>query len=277
MWRINAAMMIALIAILGLLFLWIFLIAPSFKRGRAKKWQGTAFAHRGLHGNGVPENSMAAFENAVCAGFGIELDVRLTRDGKLVVFHDDDLKRMTGDERMVEDVDFDALRNLALPDGSQIPTFAQVLQCVNGRVPLLVEIKNGRRNAELCERTMQHLRAYSGAYIVESFNPLILLWLRRNADDVIRGQLVSVKEDYMPAYPCAVAIMIASLGLNLLSRPDFVAYNVSEKSFAAPRIQRKLFKTPLAAWTVKDEDTYEKLISRGEMPIFEGFTPEKNR
>lgn len=265
--------MYAVIILVLLALIWIVLIAPSADRRRADKWRGTPFAHRGLHGGKISENSLAAFEAAAAAGFGIELDVRLTRDGRLIVFHDDDLKRMTGDERRVDAIDFNDLRMLRLPDGSQIPTFEEVLACVGGRVPLLVEIKNGKRNSELCDITMKHLRGYGGEYIVESFNPLVLRWLRKNTPEAVRGQLVTIRDEYMPAYPFIAAALIAGLALNALSRPDFVAYNVNEGRFWAPRIQRRLFKTPLAAWTVKDEKLYHELIRRGEMPIFEGFLP----
>ncbi|MBQ8507125.1 MAG: glycerophosphodiester phosphodiesterase [Clostridia bacterium] len=263
-----------LLIILVLLALALFLIAPS-TRGRANSWRGTSFAHRGLHSSAVSENSLRAFELACRAGTGIELDVQLSSDGQVVVFHDDTLKRMTGDTRRVDEATLADLRALSLPDVSQIPTFEEVLRLVNGRAPLLVELKNGRRNAELCRRTMQLLSAYNGPYIVESFNPLILLWFRKNAPQVIRGQLVSSIENYTPQFSIAVGFMLASLALNFLTRPDFIAYDANAAKFFTPRIIRALFQTPLAPWTITSPAAYAAALERREMPIFEGFTPEK--
>ncbi|MGN0803532.1 MAG: glycerophosphodiester phosphodiesterase family protein [Candidatus Faecivicinus sp.] len=267
--------MALIIIIVILLALAIFLLAPSPGRRRAEDWRGTMFAHRGLHGAGAAENTLEAFERACRAGFGIELDVQLSRDGAVVVFHDDALARMTGDARRVEQVDLAGLQALSLKGKGRIPTFEEVLKCVDGRVPLLVEIKNGRHNRRLCEETLRLLRGYRGRYLVESFNPLILRWLRKNAPEVVRGQLVGAPACYLGAhFGRAGAFLLSSLALNFLARPDFVAYDVAAAHFSAPRIQRALFHTPLAAWTVRDSDVLSRCLSQGEMAIFEAFVPE---
>lgn len=267
-------MMILLIIILILIALVLFILAPSQRRRRMEAWKGVAFAHRGLHGDGAPENTMTAFERACAAGFGIELDVQLTKDGELVVFHDDDLKRMTGDPRRVDEVELAELQSLALPCGERIPLFEGVLARINGRVPLLVELKNGRRNDELCEKTLALLNRYKGRYVMESFNPMIVRWFRLHAKGVLRGQLVSAMENYMPKFGKGVAWLLASLALNCIARPDFVAYDTNAK-FASPRIQRALFNTPMACWTVKNKERYDEAMKAGEMPIFEGFVPDQ--
>ena len=266
--------MSVLIAILIIAALLIFIFAPSKRRKKMAQWRGCAFAHRGLHGDGACENSLDAFERACEAGFGIELDVQLSRDGTIVVFHDDDLLRMTGDARRVDEVDFAELQSIPLPGDARIPSFAQVLECVRGRVPLLVELKNGKRNAELCAKTLEQLRAYDGRFIVESFNPLIVRWFRKNAKDIARGQLVSGMDNYMPQFGKGIAWLLASLALNFLARPDFVAYD-ADCDFAAPHIQRGVFRTPMACWTIKQAGRYEEAVEKGEMPIFEGFMPVK--
>lgn len=267
-------MWIVLLILLALILLMLFLIAPSATK-RAEAWRSTAFAHRGLYGDGAAENTLESFERARRLGVGIELDVQLTRDGVLVVFHDDDLKRMTGDPRRVDQVDWRELKEMPLTGGGSVPTFEAVLECVRGRVPLLVELKNGRRNRRLCEDVMALLRRYKGRFVVESFNPLILRWLRKNAPEVIRGQLVGAKASYLATMGWPGALALSTLSLNFLARPDFVAYDVSAKRFSAPRVQRALFHTTMAAWTVRDEATYRECLARGEMPIFEGFVPEK--
>ena len=267
-------MTVLLIIILVLLALVLFILAPSRRRRRMEAWKGVSFAHRGLHGEGAAENTMTAFERACEEGFGIELDVQLTKDGALVVFHDDDLKRMTGDPRRVDEVELAELQSLALPYGERIPLFEGVLARIDGRVPLLVELKNGKRNAELCEKTLALLKRYRGRYVIESFNPLIVRWFRMHAKGVLRGQLVSAMENYMPQFGKGIAWMLASLALNCIARPDFVAYDVDAK-FVSPRIQRALFNTPMACWTVKKRERYEEALKMREMPIFEGFVPEK--
>ena len=266
--------MTLLIVIFALAALYIFIFAPSRRRRKMAAWKGSVFAHRGLHGNGVCENTLRAFELACERGFGIELDVQLTKDGSLVVFHDDDLQRMMGDERRVDAVDYSELSAMRFADGSAAPLFEDVLALVDGRVPLLVELKNGKRNPELCRKTLEQLRAYKGKYIIESFNPLIVLWFRRHARDILRGQLVTDMQGYMPQFGKNIAWILASLGLNFLARPDFVAYDV-DADFPAPRIQRALFKTPMACWTVKTSERFKEARELDEMPIFEGFLPEK--
>jgi glycerophosphoryl diester phosphodiesterase len=263
-----------LILVLILIFALIaFLIAPSAKCRRAESWRGVPFAHRGLHNGERMENSFEAFEAACKHGFGIELDVQLTKDGQPIIFHDDTLLRMTGDSRRVDEVPLSELRALSLKGKGSIPTLEEALRCVRGRTPLLVEIKNGKRNAELCEKTMAQLRAYNGKYVVESFNPLILVWLKKYSPETIRGQLVNERISYLATTSPIIAFVLSRLLLNFLARPDFVAYNIEVKNFSAPKIQRAFFHTPLAAWTVRDEKTYRECIARGESPIFENFIP----
>ncbi len=265
-------MKVLILILLILAALGLFALAPSRRRRRMAAWRGTSFAHRGLHGEGAAENTMTAFERACTAGFGIELDVQLSRDGYVVVFHDEDLLRMTGDPRRVEELDLQELQSLALPFGERIPLFEGVLARINGRTPLLVELKNGKRNAELCEKTYGLLKRYSGRYMIESFNPLIVRWFRRHARGVLRGQLVSSMENYMPRFEKGAAWLLAGLGLNFVARPDFVAYDV-QANFISPRIQRALFNTPMACWTVRDQARFDRALETGEMPIFEGFLP----
>lgn len=260
--------------ILIIIVLYICLIMPS-RAGRAKPWKGTLFAHRGLHGDKIAENSREAFAAACVHGYGIELDVQLSKDGEVVVFHDDTLTRMTGDKRRVDQVAWAEMQTLSLDGKGSIPTFDEVLHLVNGRVPLLVEIKNGKRNSELCEKVRDKLRAYKGAFVVESFNPLILVWMRKNAPEFIRGQLVGPKKSYKGTVGAMAGFVLSGLLLNFYTRPDFIAYDMNAKGFIAPRIQRVLFRVPMAAWTVKDKGDCEACLRREEMPIFEGFRPQK--
>jgi len=154
--------------LLILLALYLFLIAPNLFHRKlcAKQLTSHAYAHRGLYDNarGVPENSLPAFERAVRAGYGIELDVRETRDHVLVVHHDETLERSCGDKRRVCDVPLAELQQLELfKTGEHIPTFDEVLSLVNGQVPLIVELKTDFYNHALPQAVHQRLSQYSGA------------------------------------------------------------------------------------------------------------------
>ena len=251
-----------------------FLTHPSLNRKKVLRWQGQQFAHRGLHDpeKGIVENTLQAFEAACKAGYGMELDLQFSKDMQVVVFHDDDLLRLAGDPRKVWDVSLEELQSLPLAgrDDARIPTFRDVLKTVNGRTPLLIELKNGPHNRQLCEALMEHLEGYPGEYLVESFNPLIVFWFRRHAPHLTRGQLVDSMPSYRPAVNGVAAFFMAGLLGNCLSRPDFVAYNANAPRFLCPHFQRFLFRTPMAAWTVRDPALAALVQKRSEMNIFEG-------
>ena len=210
----------------------IILSAP----GRAKKAQKSAingrnFAHRGLHSEdkSVPENSMSAFREASQAGYGIELDVQLSADGEVVVFHDDTLDRVCGVECRVDELECAELKKLELCGSEErIPLLGEVLELVDGSVPLIVELKNGKRNKELCEKTYALLSNYRGEYCVESFNPLILGWFRKNAKEVLRGQLATTFADY-EGIKKGTALLLSRCLLNVISRPHFIAYRIGPR------------------------------------------------
>ena len=256
------------------LALLIFMTHPGLNRRRMRRWQGVRLAHRGLHDldKGIVENTLQAFEAACEAGYGMELDIQFTGDGQVVVFHDDDLLRLTGDPRKIWDVPLSELRAMPLAgrEDARIPTFKEVLATVNGRTPLLIELKNGPHNRQLCEALMEHMKDYPGEYMVESFNPLIVHWFRRHAPQLVRGQLVDNMASYRPAANSVAAFFMAGLLGNCLARPDFVAYNINALRFFSPHFQRFLFRTPMAAWTVRDPDAARLVQRRGEISIFEG-------
>ena len=176
-----------------------FLIAPGRRdEGLTAPFYGRNFAHRGLHkmDRSVPENSIPAFDAAARIGYGVELDVRLSADGEVVVFHDDDLKRICGVDARVDELSWDELSTLKLcGTPNHIPLFSEVLAVIDGRCPIIVELKRGRRHAELCRKTYELLRSYKGRYCVESFDPRIVFWFRRRAPEVLRGHLLMGKTE----------------------------------------------------------------------------------
>lgn len=210
-----------------------FLVAP----GRATRAQKAPFlcrnyAHRGLHteDGSVPENSLPAFRAAAEAGYAVEMDVHLTADDRLVVFHDDTLERMCGVQGVIDDFTLAELRALRLGKTEcVIPTFAEALEALGGRVPLLLEVKRGHDNRRLCALTLEALRTYTGPYCVESFDPTIVAWFRRNAPDILRGQLSQPPKEYGTALSKPAAAIVGNVLTNVIARPQFIAYKIGPK------------------------------------------------
>ena len=157
-----------------------FLIAPGRRDEKlTAPFYGRNFAHRGLHkmDRSVPENSIPAFDAAARIGYGVELDVRLSADGEVVVFHDDDLKRICGVDSRVDELSWAELSRLNLcGTPNRIPLLSEVLAVIDGRCPIIVELKRSRRHAELCRKTYDILSQYHGRWCVESFDPRIVFW-----------------------------------------------------------------------------------------------------
>ncbi len=248
---------IAALAALGLFLLWLFLAAPGRKRPETVELARVHYAHRGLHdaAAGVPENSLAAFARAIERGCGIELDVQLSSDGIPIVFHDATLDRVCGRAGRVCELTAAELTAIPLGGSEQrIPTLAEVLDLVGGRVPLLVEIKYYRVPRTVAARAAALLDAYRGAYLIESFHPLAVAWFRRHRPSVVRGQL---SMDYLKKkpdrrrrpYDLALHLFLT----NFLSRPDFIAYDLHDRSTLALRVLTKIFQPTLFGWTAKNE------------------------
>jgi glycerophosphoryl diester phosphodiesterase len=183
----------------------------------------SGFAHRGLHGPGVPENSLAAVGAAIDAGAGIECDVRLSADGKVVVFHDHDLRRLCASALAVEATSAAALVKQQLFDsGEHIPLLSELLERVAGRVPILVELKCRGGNApQLARAVVDELKAYGGAAGVMSFEPAVGKWLARNAPAVRRGLVISRNASAFDRWRClgASSAQFLAVDCGVLSRP----------------------------------------------------------
>ncbi len=257
----------------------VYLLVLVRPRGRRPQDESLLcdYAHRGLHGDGIPENSLAAFERACEAGVGIELDVQLSRDGTVMVFHDYTLVRMTGRNERLCELDAAELTSLCLADSDQtIPTFEQVLSLVAGRVPLLVELKGEDLNTALCEKVAAQLAAYPGAYCVESFNPLLLRGIRRHLPQVYAGLLyTNVCRDKKKH--TAVHMALTAMALNCVARPNFIAFNQIDRNALPVKIATGLYHAPKFAWTVRSEDEATTARKQGERIIFENISVTKNR
>ena len=263
-----------------LTFLYLFLIMPRIL-GKPKKCPHMVefYAHRGLHDNDalVPENSMPAFRRAVEAGYGIELDVQLTKDGIPVVFHDFTLERMCGVSGKIADSTYEELQRLSLLQTKEkIPTLKEVLALVAGQVPLIVELKIEWMDLSLCPVVQKILTGYKGIYCIESFNPLALLWYRRYHKEVMRGQL-STNFRLDGNYKNIFYFFLTHLLTNFATSPDFIAYNCQFKKEPGRRICRKLYKNMSVAWTVKSQKQLESLEKDFDLFIFDSFIPKDTK
>ncbi|MBR1864519.1 MAG: glycerophosphodiester phosphodiesterase [Ruminococcus sp.] len=234
---------------------------------------GKYIAHRGLHGPDCPENSMCAFEQAVLAGLPIELDVRLTRDGKVAVFHDADLMRMCGVEGKISDFSYVQLTPFRLKGtGEGIPLFKDVLKQVNGRVPLLVEIKNCSFPM-LEKRTARLLDCYKGEYAVQSFDPFAMLWFRLFRPETVRGLLISTHPGGRFGEYIARLITSRPWFWRLVVKPDFISVDRRTLSPSIIKAARKS-GADLFVWTVRTPGQ-EQLVSDPAVRhlIFEDYRP----
>lgn len=209
----------------------LFLLAPGTSSRRQREpFMGTNVAHRGLHSRdkSVPENSLEAFRLAAEAGYGIELDVQFSKDKQVVVFHDDTLDRVCGVHARVDELTYDELKELRLCGSDQIiPLFTEVLGVIRGRSPIICELKNGRNNRELCEKTYEIISGYRGDICVESFNPMIVAWFRFHAKDLLRGQLAQPTRFYdAETMSAPLAYALGHTLFNCLARPQFIAYRI---------------------------------------------------
>lgn len=231
-------------------------------------------AHRGLHdiGAGVPENSRAAFRAAIAGGYAIECDVRLTADGVPIVFHDGDLKRLTGTEGRADAMPAAALTKLKLLGTAETPPlFAEFLELANGKVPLLIEVKNygDEPAAPLCGAVWTELKGYAGDYAVQSFAPDVVAWFRDHAPHVPRGQIATDPAELKSLDEAGRKAVAAKLEAGH-GAPDFIAYDV--KLLPAPLTERaRAAGKPVLTWTVRTEDQRSRAASHADNIIFEGF------
>ena len=262
----------ALIILAVLILLFICMVAPRMiNRADRKPFMNRHYAHRGLFNNDseAPENSLAAFKKAVDAGYGIELDVQLSKDNKLVVFHDATLKRMCGVDGKVWDYTLEELKGFRLLNSDeQIPTFDEFLEVVDGKVPFILEFKLDRAQTVVCQLANERLKTYNGIYCIESFHPLALLWYRKNRPDVLRGQLC--EEFYRnDNYKGKLLYMILPfMPFNFLTRPDFIAYNHAHASNISRRICKALGGLSVA-YTIKSNQEHEVAKDKFDLFIFD--------
>ncbi len=257
-----------------IIILWFVLHPGRMPYKYFKHIDGVNHAHRGLHNKEmtIAENSLASFEAAVNAGYGIELDIQLSKDGQIVVFHDDTLNRVCGIDGNVCDFEANELQEMKLLNTEQtIPLFTQVLELVQGKVNLIVELKTGQTNDELCAKTYEILKKYKGPFCVQSFNPHIVAWFRKNAPEFVRGQLTNNPASFKPG-KWIQRMLLGCVLTNFLSRPHYIAHGMMKKTLFVKLAE--LMGAVRICWTVRDTDNIEKRQHENEALIFEFYTPK---
>lgn len=256
---------------------YVFCLMPNTGRQKQMKpFEETYIAHRGLfHHSSPPENSLTAFRRAVEAGYGIELDVQLTADRKLVVFHDESLNRMCGVDRRLTECTYQELQSFSLGDSQEkIPLLQNVLTIVAGKVPLIIEIKAAGDCVKTARCLAKIMKNYQGLYCIESFHPLAVAWYKKNVPDVLRGQLSTNywkngrKECFL------VKLVMTNLLLNFYAKPDFIAYHHKYAQQFSYRLCRRLFQVENAAWTIRSQSELEEARNVFQIFIFDSFLPQ---
>ncbi|MFA9446272.1 glycerophosphodiester phosphodiesterase family protein [Egicoccus sp. AB-alg6-2] len=236
----------------------------------------TPLAHRGLHGDGIPENSCASFRAAAESGYGVELDVMLARDGTPVVVHDQVLRRVTGSDRRVADLDVESLQQLPLltADGETsdevVPTLAQALQALDGH-PAMVEIKSHRLRAGRLEAAVAAvLDEHDGPHCIASFNPATVRWFRRRRPGTVR--VLTATPDADPRLPAVVRRRLAELRDAPALSPHAISYDLVGLPNPATDAWRDAGGT-LVTWTVRTEADLARAREVADNPIFERVRP----
>ena len=267
--------LLTLLIVLAVLF--TVLIAPrTIGAASLDHMEGYHYAPRGYHdGNvAVPENSLASFQAAIDAGYGIELDVQLSSDKIPMVFHDADLQRGCGVEGKIWDYTCQELQAMQLFGTEEtIPTLAQALELIGGQVPILVEYKMDKVDTDVCAYSHELLENYDGPSAVQSFHPFALFWYRQNAKDVPRGILAKnfIRDKQEKGKdPSIVDFLTTNLMLNVVGYPDFIAYDWQDADYFALKLCR-LMGAPTSTWTLKDPAHYEQVQGQFDLYTFEGF------
>ena len=231
-------------------------------------------AHRGLHDPKNPENSLEAFKRAIDFSYPIELDVHLVKDKGIVVFHDHNLKRMTGHDVLVKDLSLSELKEYKLLNtSSHIPSLKEVLDFVDGRVPLLIEIKKQGQVKDTIMILLDLLKDYKGDFALQSFYPNYLYYLKRLAPKIKRGQLATC--NFPESTLFLQKIISKNMLLNFLIKPDFVTYDytcIPQKKLS--NFRKK--KGPIIAYTITSPDIEKVTRAHVDNIIFEHYIPKED-
>lgn len=227
-------------------------------------------AHRGYHNikKGIPENSILAFEEAIKKEFIIELDVHMLIDGNVVVFHDDNLYRLTGVDKQIKDMDYNTILKLNLQETEQkIPLLNEVLELIDGRVPVIIELKYDVKCGLLEEKVAKILENYKGEYAVKSFNPFSVYYFKKKYPEIVRGQLISdFKNQKMMK---SKKLFLKSMIFNKITKPDFISCNI--KILRTKKIINTRKNKLILGWTARSKDELNEAKKYCDNVIFENI------
>ena len=221
---------------------------------RLKFLKQNMIAHRGMHNKDakIPENSLLAFKKAIENNYLIELDVHILKDGNVVVFHDDNLERMTGVNKNINEVTYDEIKTLKLQDTDEyIPLFQDVLKFIDGKVPLIIELKQNEKVGKLEQETVKLLKDYNGDFAIKSFNYKSIIWLKKNAPDIIRGQLVKYRRVKL-----LNKVFLRNMIFNKISKPDFLSCDI--RIMPNNKIEKIRKNKLILGWTIRSKEELEE-------------------
>ena len=194
-------------------------------------------AHRGLHNSEIPENTLPAFYKCVDKKYIIELDIHILTDNSIVVFHDHNLKKLTGVNKVVETLSYPQLSKIKIDKKYTIPTLKQVMHIVDGKVPLLIEVKDMNNNSKFEEELVKILDNYKGKFAIQSMNPYVIDWFYKNRKDYIIGLIVFNDLNY-------------KLVKKYVKKIDFISVYKKQLPFKINKL--------VLGWTIRKESEYKK-------------------
>lgn len=271
-----------LIVLVALALLYLLSLRCRWNYSKLRSFTRHAYAHRGLHGDGAPENSLPAFERAANAGFGAELDVHLSRDGRLIVMHDENLTRMVGYDADICDLSSRELETLRLSGSSEpIPYLEEVLPIFErAGLPVIIELKTkSHLRRQLVKTVLATLKQYPELkFCIESFDPIAMFHVRRADPSIVRGQLsTNFSKEPPENLSRPVAFCLRHMLLNFLSKPDFIAYQFRYRRCLSVRLCRWLYDAQEFDWTIRTRAQAAKALWEGNVIIFENFIPNTLR
>ena len=232
-------------------------------------------AHRGLHkqDQSIAENSITAFREAIKNGYSIECDINLLKDGSVIVFHDHDLNRMFNINKSLDDLTYDDIKDLRYPNGDSISLLKDVLNEIDGKTNLLIELKPHGDVNQLCKNFMEIIKDYNGKYAVFSFHPKVVYYLKKHHPDVIRGQISEhFKDDQrMPKF---MKYLMKRLFFNRFTKPDFISYAI----YDMPSKYLNKYKKkgiPIISYAARSQHDLDFVKSHYDNIVFEYFIPKK--
>lgn len=257
---------VLLVFVVVLLGVYVFLSSPHVLGSSKTSWlTSTLIAHRGLHSETVPENSMAAFEAAVQAGYTIELDAQLTKDNQVVVLHDNDLNRVFDLDKKIIEMTYEELQAYTILDSDQkIPLLSDVIAMIDDQVPVMIEVKNDLEVGTIEGAIYEVMKNYDGRFAIIAFNPYSLEWFKNNAPNMMRGQIsghfkLSEEAKAKGEKPLVwyKQFMLSNLLMNFTSRPNFIVYEVKDTSMLRI-ISIKVMNVPLIGYTIDSQLEYDQ-------------------